>query len=247
MSWVNGPLAAFDVESGGIDTTNDRIVAACVVQIRPGRPVEAWDWLVAVDVDIDPAATKVHGFTTEHARAHGKPAVEVIGELVDVIQGCWSAGMPICGFNCGFDFSILDSESRRWLGRPLEVNGPIIDGLVIDKGVDRYRKGKRTLEATCAHYGVRLDGAHNATEDALAAARVAWKIARQYREVGDTPLDELQDRQRAWFAEQQTSFADYLRRKVAPGVEDTDERAEILARADRITADADGWPVRGAA
>ena len=247
MSWADGPLAAFDVESTGIDTETDRIVTACVARIRPDRPTEISSWLIAVDIDIDPAATEVHKITTEHARAHGKPAVEAVAELVETIRECWTEGMPICGFNCRFDFSILDSESRRWLGKPLEVTGPVIDSLIIDKAVDKFRKGKRTLDVTRQHYGVRLDSAHDATEDALAAARVAWKLARLYPQVGNATPEELHTLTAGWFAEQQTSFADYLSGKIAKGIKDDTERAEVLARAELIRADAKGWPVRGAA
>ena len=57
---------------------------------------------------------------------------------------------------------------------------PVIDPLVIDKAVDRYRKGKRTLEAAAAFYGVPLDDAHDAGADAIAAGRVAQAIAREH-------------------------------------------------------------------
>lgn len=38
--------------------------------------------------------------------------------------------------------------------------------------------------------------------------------------------------------------AKYLRDKVAPKQDDPDERAEVLARADQVEAQAGGWPLR---
>jgi DNA polymerase-3 subunit epsilon len=53
----------------------------------------------------------------------------------------------------------------------------VVDPLVIDKWLDRYRKGSRKLEAICAHYGAVLDEAHDADFDAHRgrAARVVHR------------------------------------------------------------------------
>jgi DNA polymerase III epsilon subunit-like protein len=50
--------------------------------------------------------------------------------------------------------------------------------MVIDKHLDRFRKGRRTLAAICEAYGVDLpaDEAHTAGADALAACRAAWVL-----------------------------------------------------------------------
>jgi DNA polymerase-3 subunit epsilon len=89
----------------------------------------------------------------------------------------------VVGCNLAFDFTILDRELRRHrlptleerLGRPI---GPALDVYVIDKHVDPYRPGKRTLTDLCKTYAVRIDGAHDATFDAMAAARIAYRIAQ---------------------------------------------------------------------
>ncbi|MCA1008965.1 3'-5' exonuclease, partial [Rhodococcus hoagii] len=92
---------------------------------------------------------------------------------------------------------------------PLEV-GLVIDPFVIDRAMDPYRKGKRTLEATCNAYGVRLDDAHSASGDALAAARLAWKLARKFTRLSG--LDIMAE-QAKWHADRQADFAAYLRRE----------------------------------
>jgi DNA polymerase-3 subunit epsilon len=89
----------------------------------------------------------------------------------------------------------------------------VVDPLVLDKHLDRYRKGKRTLEATCEHYGVKLDGAHDASFDAIAAARVAWMIAHRNPSVARMPLEQLHQMQVKAKADQAAGFADYLRRQ----------------------------------
>ncbi|MFC7765319.1 3'-5' exonuclease family protein [Leucobacter soli] len=93
-------------------------------------------------------------------------------------------------------------------GAPL----PVIDPLVIDKQVDRFRKGKRTLDVVTQHYGVALDTAHDAGEDAIAAGRVAQAIARRYASVLPGDVQQLHDEQVSWAAAQAANFQEYMRR-----------------------------------
>ena len=82
---------------------------------------------------------------------------------------------------------------------------------MIDKAVDRYRKGKRTLVAAAERYGVDLDDAHDAAADAIAAGRVAQAIARAFPDEVDVPFADLHGRQQIWYAEQAASFQQYIR------------------------------------
>jgi DNA polymerase-3 subunit epsilon len=126
----------------------------------------------------------------------------------------------VIAFNARFDLTVLDREARRHGVLPLvdRVGGAdgmlVVDPHVLDKQLDRFRKGKRTLTAVCAHYRVPLADAeaHAANADALAAARVAWRLGQASAELGAIELRELHGQQVAWAAEQAASFQDYLRR-----------------------------------
>lgn len=125
-------------------------------------------------------------------------------------------GAPIVAFNARFDLTILDREARRHGVAPLveRVGGMdgliVVDPFVLDKQVDRYRSGKRTLEAVCAHYRVRLDQAHAANADALAAARVAYRLASRIAELREVDLRRLHAQQIEWAAAQAASLQDYF-------------------------------------
>ncbi|MFH8991579.1 hypothetical protein [Streptomyces sp. NPDC017940] len=56
------------------------------------------------------------------------------------------------------------------------MTGPLIDPHVIDRALGR-RAGPRTLEETCARYRVRHQADRGPGEDALSAARLAWRPA----------------------------------------------------------------------
>lgn len=211
MSWHTGRLCAFDIESTGVDTETARIVTATVVHIQ-GAQIEARHWLINPGVEIPQDAIDVHGVTNERAQAEGVDPADAVREIHAKIAAAWGMGWPLIVYNAPYDITLLDREMRRHLGYGLPELGPIIDPFVIDKALDRYRRGKRTLTATCEHYGVRLDGAHDATEDALAAARLAWRLAQVYPdELGDLTL--VNDLQARWRADWAASFQDYLRKQ----------------------------------
>lgn len=89
----------------------------------------------------------------------------------------------------------------------------MIDPYTIDRAVDRYRRGKRTLEAVCAEYGVVLDAAHDAGADALAAVRVGAAIAERHASVAALAPAELHERQVDWYADWAADFQQFLRKK----------------------------------
>ena len=71
MGWHDGPLVGFDTETTGVDVATDRIVTAAVVT-RDATGTRARTWLIDPGVPIPPAATAVHGITTEQARTEGR-------------------------------------------------------------------------------------------------------------------------------------------------------------------------------
>ncbi|MFG1659032.1 exonuclease domain-containing protein [Micromonospora chersina] len=269
MSWHLGPLCPFDIESTGVDVENDRVVTATVARIQPGRDTQIRSHLIAVDVDIPEGATAVHGITTEHARANGKPAREVLDAVAADLADALAAGTPVVGCNLAYDFTILDRELRRHGLPTLEDRlcgwiTPVIDVFVIDKAVDRYRPGGRKLVDLCSHYGVRIDGAHDAEFDALAAARVAYRIgqrahmptsrlvdlyadrkypdrlAKTLQSLASMTLTELHQAQIGWYATQAEGLAAYWLRQanelehLAGRTADDAERETRLADAEDL-------------
>jgi DNA polymerase-3 subunit epsilon len=210
-------LAAFDLETTGIEVAHARIVSACVAELdADGAVVGRRDWLVDPGIEIPASAAAVHGISTERVRAEGAPAATAVPEIVEAVRAVFDRGVGLTVYNASYDLSLLAHEARRYGVPPIAMPSPVVDPLIIDKQVDKYRKGKRTLELACAHYGVALDDAHDAGADAIAAARVAQAIARAFpREPALTAI-ELHDLQVQWAAAQQADFAAYMRRSVDP-------------------------------
>src|SRR5690606_22490016 len=136
-----------------------------------------WDWLANPGIEIPDGAVAVHGITTDRARAEGRPASAVVAEIAQTLRVLFALGTPVAVYNAPYDLTLLDRECRRHGLEPIDRPSPVIDPLVIDKALDRYRKGKRTLEAAAQRYGVALTEAHDAGADAIAAGHVARAIA----------------------------------------------------------------------
>jgi DNA polymerase-3 subunit epsilon len=213
LPWHRGPLASYDCETNGLNTATDRIVTAALV--RQDGTVQ--EWLSDLDgAEIPTAASGIHGVTTAHAHTHGRPAKEVVDEIADAIAAEFDAHAALVVMNAPFDLPLLDAECARY-GVPTVADRfgcvePVIDPLVLDRRLDRYRKGKRNLETLAVHYGVALDAAHTAVADARAALDVAREIGERYAQV-QLPAARVHLHQVQWHREWAANFQAHLRRK----------------------------------
>ena len=208
MNFDASRMLAFDLETTSANPKEARIVTSALVRID-GRDVQKVEHLADPGIEIPQEATNVHGITTEKARAEGRPHEEVLKDTVEAIKAAWEDGLTLIVYNAAFDLTVL-----RSLTGDFTVTGPVYDPYVIDRVSDKWRKGKRTLGAVCEHYGVELGNAHEATADALAAARVAWKQVRQhYPNLAQMDENELMEFQAVKWYEDRIAFKKYLEGK----------------------------------
>jgi DNA polymerase III epsilon subunit-like protein len=210
-------MAGLDFETTGVDPETARIVTACVPQVGGGQPAAVASWLSDVGgEDIPAQASAVHGVTTERARTEGAPAAEVVESVVAALVQVAAHDLPVVVMNARYDVTVLDREARRYGVAPLSERVDrlhVVDPLVLDKKVDQFRPGKRTLTALCEHYRVPLGAAHTADADAVAACRVAWRLASLYPELAAMDLPELHAAQVFWAADQAASLQAHFRRR----------------------------------
>ncbi len=218
-SWHKLPHAAFDLETTGRDPQTARIVTASIILVNgQGEVLKHHEWLAAVEEDIPAEAAAIHGVSTERARAEGQPAAQVTAEIAGVLGGMFSAGIPVLAFNASYDFTVLNRECERF-GLTPPAPAPVIDPYILDKQVDRYRRGKRTLTALTEHYGVGFENAHTSAADVMATLGVARAMAGKFP-VLHGEAAQLHQAQISWAREQAASFQDYLRRKDPAAVVD---------------------------
>ncbi|HIW95482.1 MAG TPA: 3'-5' exonuclease [Candidatus Corynebacterium gallistercoris] len=197
-------MLSFDLETTGRNPKTARIVTSAMVTIN-GKNKHELELLADPGVPIPEEATAVHGISTAYAQEHGQDHGEVLAETIRRIRQAWDAGATLVVYNAAYDLTVL-----RSLDPSFSVDGPVFDPYVVDRAKDQYRKGKRTLELVCEHYGVPLDNAHEATADAVAAARVAWKLAKKYPDLTEMSSDELMMAQARWHYDAQSSLQEYF-------------------------------------
>lgn len=256
MSWHTEPMAALDTETSGVDIEKDRVVSAAFTRVGPDG-AKPKTWLADPGVEIPAEATAVHHITTEHARAHGQPAKDVVEDVLYYIGEAVTAGVPIVGHNVVYDLSIIDREARRHLGCGLDDALPrtkrmrVLDTSVLDKHVLPRRRrvsptqGARQLITVAQVYSLGWDeaAAHGSEYDALMAARVAWRIGQ---------LVEMPREQRPRFELGQYQQFDQLRglsldelhaRQVVWAAEQAAGLEQFLRKSDDSVRVSGAWPL----
>ncbi|MDR2253508.1 MAG: DNA polymerase III subunit epsilon [Bifidobacteriaceae bacterium] len=201
-------LAGFDTETTGVSWQADRVVTAALVRRHADGGEETRTWLINPGIEIPERAAAIHGITTEMARERGAPPEVALEEVAAALAACLAAGVPVLAFNAPFDLRILDADLRRHelptlaerLGRPV---GPVIDPLLIDRAVARYRPGKRKLVDLMAVYGIpHSESLHDALEDVRQSIAVFDAIERRFAEIASLDAFALHawqaPRHRAW-------------------------------------------------
>lgn len=218
MTWAWGPFLAFDLESTGL-TDDDRIVQYGLAHVD-GPNVHVQTELVDPEMPIPAEATAIHGITNDDVRENGLSIRDALDNIMIEITNAREAGTPLVVFNAPFDLGLLDRELARvgWGGLDYDNLPPIIDPLVLVNR--RAWKRPHNLEHACKVWQVP-NGGHDAGQDALAAARLLWRLAQDMRvqikpedgmtwrgipALAEVPLDVLQRAQARWFREDAESY-----------------------------------------
>ena len=203
-AWPTGELLGLDFETTGIDRFNDVPVSYALVSVVEGVVVRSWSGLIDPGREIPAEATAVHGISTERARDEGMPLREAMSLVSDAVVAASARGVPLAGMKLDYDLTILETQARRLCGwGPTRRGwcGPVLDAVVIDRHFDPDRKGRRTLVDLCAHYGIEIGKAHDASADATASIEVLFALALRYDALWGCDLARLHHDQIDWHRE----------------------------------------------
>lgn len=160
---LSAGFAVVDVETTGLFPGSHRIAEIAVVHVEPdGTVSNRWETLVNPQRDLGPQ--RIHGIrAADILRA---PVFEDIAH--DVME--LLAGRVLVAHNVHFDYRFVSHElERAGLELPIEVH----DCLCTMNLARRYLPGAgRSLKDCCDSFGLKLENAHCAGDDAEAAARV---------------------------------------------------------------------------
>ena len=175
------PIIFFDLETTGVDTSNDRIVEISMIKVGVDGSKQIKTRRINPEMPIPPEATAVHGITDEDVK--DEPTFKQIAKsLAQFIEGC-----DFGGFNSNrFDLPVLVEEFMR-----AEVDVDFKRRNYVDVQNIFHKKEQRTLVAAYKFYCDKdLENAHSAEADTMATYEVLEAQIERYGDIGNT-VEEL--------------------------------------------------------
>ncbi len=175
------PVMVFDLETTGLDVTEDTIVSIGGVRLHGGTIYRAVtiDCLVHPGRPIPPRSTAIHGITNDMVQ--GAPDFSTVWRDFRVL----SEGTVLVGHNVGFDIAHVRSATRaagiEWSPPPFLCTYLLTAGM--DLGLPSLQ-----LDSVAEAFGVRVRGRHTALGDALVTAEVFARLLPRLADIGVTTL-----------------------------------------------------------
>ncbi|MEZ7994418.1 MAG: exonuclease domain-containing protein [Candidatus Poseidoniaceae archaeon] len=161
-------VLAFDLETTGISTNNDRIVQLALIGVDIDEQPIHFETLVNPRMPIPYGATNVHGIHDSDVRGEGDFST-IADKAFKLIEGS-----VIIGHNArNFDMKLINSEFLR-LGRLPPKPKVVLDTLEVVRRLKLARP--HNLGALCKRYGISLENAHTAAADAAASMLLFWRL-----------------------------------------------------------------------
>lgn len=183
------PIAVVDLETTGLTAGADRVLEASVVRLDPGLPPRlVFDSLVNPSRPV--TATEIHGITDADV-ADAPRFVDIAGNLLEAMAGC-----VVATYNVYFDIKFLDFEFRN-VG--LRQTPPHFCLMYLRPMLGLGSRCK--LQEACARYGICIEGAHVASGDAMASARLLSCYLDAVDERGVRTFEELASLKRYKFVD----------------------------------------------
>lgn len=159
------PLAVFDLETTGVDVTNDRIVEIAILKIQPDGTTEEYLKRVNPEMTISEESISIHGISNE-AVANEPTFAQLADEVASFIGDA-----DLAGYNSNkFDIPVLAEEFLR-AGHSFDIS----DRRFVDVQNIFHKMEQRTLVAAYAFYCQKeLKNAHSALYDATAT----WEVLK---------------------------------------------------------------------
>lgn len=235
MKWC-----VWDTETTGVRVEEDRIITAYIRAYDGDKVVNEHEWVIDPGIDIPEEASNVHGMDTAWIKEHGqKDAKNAIYQIADWLATYSHEGAVTTGYNNSFDLSILDYEVQRHFGIEglpalMGTKPRFIDLLILDRQVDRYRKGSRKLLDVAKHYGVELDETrlHAADYDVHVTHRILKPIlnlaASKVPELRGLNAEQIIDKLQVLQAEWKRDWADHLTEYFESAGKTEDDGSKII-------------------
>jgi len=194
---------SIDAETTGLNKYKDKIIELAFVHFEKGKKISEKTFLFNANQRLKPFITKITGITDELLRK--KPVFEsCVNELLYAISNV----AFVVAYNASFDRGFLVMELNR-IGVKLP-NLLWIDPLVFVRHIDKYKKGKKLIDAT-KRRGIYLKKAHRALSDTIAVGLLLYSLEIKICAV---TLNELNKEQQKLKVNQKKEYKKYKTRNI---------------------------------
>ncbi|MEO7444298.1 MAG: 3'-5' exonuclease [Ferruginibacter sp.] len=177
MLALTRPIAFIDLETTGVNLSQDRIVEIAIVKIMPDGTRTTKRKLINPEMKISQESSDIHGITNEMVK--DAPTFRQCGnEIKQFLENC-----DLGGYNSNrFDVPMLMEEFLR---SELEVD--LSDRRMVDVQHIFYSMEPRTLSAAYKYYCHKeLVNAHSAEADINATIEVLFSQLERYNTLGNS-------------------------------------------------------------
>lgn len=164
--WKDLPLAVIDVETTGLDASNDRVMEIAIIRFENGVVVDRYGELIDPERPIPEDSTRITGIKDDDVR--GKPTFAALSEEIHKrLQG-----VGIVAYNLPFDRGFLRAELER-VGLEWPEDAPTLDPLIFARQFFK-NSPRKNLGTISRLLGIPLEEAHRAVHDAEVAGKVLY-------------------------------------------------------------------------
>ncbi len=186
MQLEEARFCAIDVESTGLDTRHDEVIAFASVPMQ-GRRILAGSstYILIKPEEYKMEAMKYHGISGGDLKA--APAFADASEaILKALDGI------LVGHSVEFDYRLLQRLLKQ---QQIKLERQVVDIVMVEKWLCR-KAGKLcvdlTFEAMMARYGIKETYRHNALADAFFSAQIFQKQLLYLSERGVVTMSQLQ-------------------------------------------------------
>lgn len=174
------PLAVFDLETTGVNVTQDRIVEIAIIKLNPDGSEERYYRRMNPGIPIPVTSSEIHGIYDHHIA--DEPAFHALADEIAAFIG----DADLAGYNSNkFDIPVLAEEFLR-CNHPFDVSCRKF----VDVQNIFHKMEQRTLAAAYQFYCNRqMENAHNALYDTQVTVDVLKAQLERYENLADNVPD----------------------------------------------------------
>ena len=172
---LSRPLVFFDLETTGLNPSNDRIIEYCFIKVFPNKERREIIQRINPQMPLSKDAQKITGISLQDLK--DEPLFgDKAREVYEFLQGCDIAGYNILRF----DVLVLKEEFKR-----CDISWDLSQHHFLDMQRIFHQKEKRDLAAALKFYcQEEIENAHCAVADVLATIKVFEGQIARYDDLG---------------------------------------------------------------